>query len=202
MALSQIGEYIENADKISSIMEMIAGFLASDNPMMRYASCHAIGQISDDMQPEFQKKYGEPLLPALVRLLKDPIPRVVSHSAAALTNFLEGMDYKVIEPQLDELMELLVAHSATGISLVKESCLSTISTVAEVSLQAFSKYFDKTIQLLFSVFQTHQGKEYKQLKGQAIETLTIIASSVGAEIFKPAAEKLINLMIHIQNSQF
>lgn len=35
-------------------MMMIASFLKDENPMLRYASCHAIGQISDDMQPKFQ----------------------------------------------------------------------------------------------------------------------------------------------------
>jgi hypothetical protein len=54
MALSQIGEYIEDVDKISSVLVMIVGFLKHENPMMRYASCHSIGQISDDMQPRFQ----------------------------------------------------------------------------------------------------------------------------------------------------
>lgn len=32
--------------------------------------------------------------------------------------------------------------------------------------------------------------------------MTIIASSVGAELFKPAVEKLVNIMIHIQESKF
>ena len=63
MALSQIGQYIDEADKISSIMMMIASFLKDDNPMLRYASLHAIGQISDDMQPKFQERYGTELLP-------------------------------------------------------------------------------------------------------------------------------------------
>jgi hypothetical protein len=61
--------------------------------MLRYAACHAIGQISDDMNPKYQELYGATTYPKLVQLLKDPIPRVVSHSAAALTNFLEGMKY-------------------------------------------------------------------------------------------------------------
>ena len=40
------------------------------------------------------------------------------------------------------------------------------------------------------------------MKGQAIETLTIIASSVGADLFRPAANQLIQLMINLQSSQF
>lgn len=65
--------------------------MKDSNPMLRYSSCHAIGQISDDMQPKFQEVYGAIVLPELVNLLGDSVPRVVSHSAAALTNFLEGM---------------------------------------------------------------------------------------------------------------
>lgn len=66
----------------------------------------------------------------MVHLLKDPVPRVVSHSAAALTNFLEGLTYEQAQPHLTEMMELLVVHSNNGISLVKESCLGAISSVA------------------------------------------------------------------------
>lgn len=63
MALSQIGEYIEDVDKISSVLVMIMGFLKHENAMLRYAACHAVGQISDDMQPRFQEKYGDTVFP-------------------------------------------------------------------------------------------------------------------------------------------
>ena len=57
---------------------------------------------------------------------------------------------------------------------------------------------------MFSFFENekYKTKEYKQLKGQSIETLSIIASSVGGEMFKPVAQKLIDLMINMQQSQF
>jgi hypothetical protein len=58
--------------------------------------------------------------------------------------------------------------------------------------------------VLFAYYtdQRYNPREYKQLKGQAIETLTIIASSVGADMFRPAANQLIQLMINLQSSQF
>jgi hypothetical protein len=40
-------------------------------------------------------------LPELVNLLNDGVQRVVSHSAAALTNFLEGMKPEQIDPFLN-----------------------------------------------------------------------------------------------------
>lgn len=100
------------------------------------------------------------------------------------------------------MMELLVTHSNTGISLVKESCLGAISSVAEMCKEHFAKYLEVTVQLLFKIIETHTSKEYKQLRGQAIETMTIIAGSVGSTLFKPAVEKLVNIMIHMQESKF
>ena len=100
MALSQVGEYIDEPDKISSILQMIIGFMRDQNAMLRYASCHAIGQISDDMQPKFHEVYGNIVLPELINLLNDSVPRVVSHSAAALTKCLEGMKWEQIQGSL------------------------------------------------------------------------------------------------------
>lgn len=109
------------------------GFFKHENPMMRYAACHAIGQISDDMQPRFQQKYGNDIFPELIIILQsDPVPRVVSHSAAALTNFLEGMKIEQIEGQLELLTNLLLHHSLNGISLVQESALSALSSTVEI----------------------------------------------------------------------
>jgi hypothetical protein len=51
MALSQVGEYIEEASNIKAIVGILLGLMGDANPMIRYACCHAFGQISDDMQP-------------------------------------------------------------------------------------------------------------------------------------------------------
>lgn len=157
MALSQIGEYIEDVEKISSVLQMILGFLTNENPMMRYAACHAIGQISDDMQPRFQEKYGNDVFPILVQLLEaDPIPRVVSHSAAALTNFLEGMKFEQIASQFDRLVNLLLKHTVDGISLVQESALSAMSSTVEIAKEKFQPYLQRTLELLFAFYSNEK----------------------------------------------
>jgi hypothetical protein len=181
---------------------MILHYFTNENPKLRYAACHAIGQISDDLTVKFQELYGAQTYPKLVELLKDPVPRVVSHSAAALTNFLEGMKYEDSLANLNEMMDLLVFHSTNGISLVKESCLSAISSVAELCKENFKPFLEVTVQMLFKIIETHTRKEYKQLRGQAIETMTIVASSVGVELFRPALNQLVTIMIQVQQSSF
>lgn len=56
--------------------------------------------------------------------------------------------------------------------------------------------------LLFQVLNTHTGKAYRQLKGQTIEAITLIASAVKQEVFQPYLEQTINVLVSIQEGQF
>jgi hypothetical protein len=100
--------------------------------------------------------------------LKDPVNRVVSHSAAALTNFLEGIEYSKVEPTMDQLVSHLLLLATNGISIVKESALSALASAAELAGEAFVKYYDASVSVLFNILEVHTTKEYKQLKGQCI----------------------------------
>ena len=46
------------------------------------------GQLSDDMKPDFQLQYSHNLLPLIISMAQDSIPRVQAHAMACLTNFL------------------------------------------------------------------------------------------------------------------
>lgn len=51
MALSQVGEYIEEIDTVKPIMNMVLKYYNDKNPRIRHSVCHCVGQISDDMNP-------------------------------------------------------------------------------------------------------------------------------------------------------
>ncbi len=53
MALSQTGEYVEEIKNLAPVVATILKFGMDENCMIRYASCHAIGQIADDKKPQF-----------------------------------------------------------------------------------------------------------------------------------------------------
>jgi vesicle coat complex subunit len=111
MALSQIGEYIEDIVKISPMVPTVINHFKHENPKIRYAAIHCIGQLAEDMAPDFEENFHEEVLPALLERLSDPVPRVVSHSCAALTNFLENTDEEVavnfIEVLLPKLFQVV-----------------------------------------------------------------------------------------------
>jgi importin-5 len=48
------------------------------------------------MTEEFQDNFHESVLPAIIQMLDDPIPRVQAHACAALTNFFEGCSEEIV----------------------------------------------------------------------------------------------------------
>jgi len=69
MALSQVGEYIDDISIIQPIMEMVLALHDSPVSRIRHSVCHCIGQISDDMNPKFQEIYCERVLTVMAKLL-------------------------------------------------------------------------------------------------------------------------------------
>ncbi|CAD8204866.1 unnamed protein product [Paramecium octaurelia] len=201
LALSQVGEYIEEVAEVKPIIDLVSPMLSDSNPMIRYAVCHAIGQIADDMKPKFQENYLHLIVPQfLTRLQVEDVPRVTSHILAALTNFVEGTETG-IESYLQNLIQLTIQYLNNGISIVKENAMSALAATAESSKQQFLPYVNEIVPLLFQVFQNHQNKEYRQLKGQTIETITLIASAVGQASFQPFLAETVRILIQVQTSQ-
>ena len=85
------------------MVPIVVQHLQHPNPKIRYAALHCLGQISDDMTEDFQEKYGTDVLPALIKCLDDPIPRVSAHCASAITNFMDGASEELVLPYMGEL---------------------------------------------------------------------------------------------------
>jgi hypothetical protein len=54
---------------------------------------------------------------------------------------------------------------------------------------------------MINILSSHQSIEYKQLRGQVIEAITIICAAVGMDTFRPAAGDVIGILQQIQDSQ-
>lgn len=94
--------------------------MANNHPKIRYASIHLIGQYSDDLKPHFQERYYDVAVPLMINLLQDPIPRVVSHVFACITNFFEDFEevWKV-ETCLGQILPMVLHYLKNGNSWIK-----------------------------------------------------------------------------------
>ena len=200
MGLSQVGEYISDVQEMNHVVDFTLNFFKDENPKVRYAALHCIGQFSDDAKIIFQERYTEKVLPNLIKMFSDPISRVVSHVLAAMTNFLDGCTKGSVSNYITEVLEPCIGFLENGISLVKEGAMSTIATLAEATQKDFIPYWERTAQVVFQILKNSTDKKYKQIRGQAIECLVLIGQSVGKEEFKKGAHDIIERLVEIQKN--
>jgi len=152
------------------------------------------------MKEDFQSAFQDIVLPALIEMLSDSVPRVHSHACAALTNMLEEITEDVAIKYADNIipkLEQLIEH---GISITKENAITTYATVAESLKGKFVPYYERFLQFCAKFLTAFHEKCYKQFKGQLIEAITIASASVGVDAFRPHAPDIIRAMLAIQNA--
>ncbi|KAF9365094.1 hypothetical protein BGX34_011434 [Mortierella sp. NVP85] len=201
MALSAIAEgcaRIMEAE-LGKIIQMVLPFLRDPHPRVRYAACNAIGQMATDFAGVIQKNYHAMVLTNLIPVMDDaPFPRVRAHAAAALVNFCEAAEKRTLEPYLDAIFERLLSLLNTGTTYVQEQAITTIATVADSAEERFVKYYSSIMPLLMDVLRQATGREYRLLRGKAMECASLIALAVGKEVFAPHAQEFVKLLVQTQ----
>jgi importin-5 len=161
MALSQVGEYLDDIQKIAPMVPVIIQHLTHPNPKVRYAALHCIGQMADDMTEEFQENFHEQVLPALTQTLEDPIPRVQAHACAAMTNFFEGTEENIIVNYVGTIMPKLCTLIQVGISIIKENAVTALASLAEASKGQFVQFYDDCLGFLCHYLASFNEPQYK-----------------------------------------
>ena len=182
------------------MVPIVLRHLEHPNPKIRYAALHCIGQISDVMTEEFQETYGAEVLPALIKVLEDPVPRVSAHCCSAITNFMDGCSEELAFAHMTELSQKLGVHMRQGISIQKENSVTAFASSAVAIKEKFDPHFGETLQLLLACLNENPQPEYRQFRAQVIEAITLISSAVTYEVFKPQSDAIIRSMIMIQQS--
>lgn len=200
MALSQVGEYMENIADIEPILNTIKTHIDHENPRIRYACLHCLGQLSDDMSPDIEEKYHAQIIPMFMSRIDDPVPRVLSHSFAGLTNFLEHCPNDEVVKILEHLYARLIHHLQNGSSFVKENALAALSALSEGAGPAFAAYYPQTMNYMIEILRGYTKKEYKQIRGQSIECITIMSATMGKEHFAQFQDVVVEEMLKVQKN--
>uniref|UniRef100_T1J449 TOG domain-containing protein n=1 Tax=Strigamia maritima TaxID=126957 RepID=T1J449_STRMM len=212
MAISAVGEgcHKQMEALLDQIMEWVLSFLRDPHPRVRYAACNAIGQMSTDFAPTFEKKFHDKVIPSLLMLLGDETqPRVQAHAGAALVNFSEDCPKTILANYLDDIaMKLEGILSSkfqelvrTGNKLVLEQVVTTIASVADTAEEKFINYYDRFMPCLKYIIQNATMPEYRLLRGKTIECVSLIGLAVGREKFMTDASEVMELLLKSQTQQ-
>ena len=206
MAISAIGEgcHKQMEAMLEQVMSGVLNFLSDPHPRVRYAACNAIGQMSTDFAPTFEKKFHEQVVPGLLSLLDDvQNPRVQAHAGAALVNFSEDCPKNILTRYLDGIMAKLEAVLNSkfkelvekGNKLVLEQVVTTIASVADTCEKEFVAYYDRLMPCLKFIIQNANSEDLRMLRGKTIECVSLIGLAVGREKFITDAGEVMDMLL-------
>ncbi|KAF9815034.1 hypothetical protein SFRURICE_010592 [Spodoptera frugiperda] len=214
MAVSSAGEgcHKQMEQMLDQVVSAVLNYLTDPHPRVRYAACNAVGQMSTDFAPVFEKKFHDKVVPGLLMVLDDNAnPRVQAHAAAALVNFSEDCPKPILTQYLDPLMSKLEVILTTkfkelverGTKLVLEQIVTTIASVADTVEKDFVVYYDRLMPCLKYIIANATTDELKMLRGKTIECVSLIGLAVGEEKFTSDASEVMDLLLktHTEGEQ-
>ncbi|KPI93520.1 Importin-5 [Papilio xuthus] len=214
MAVSSAGEgcHKQMEQMLDQVVSAVLTYLTDPHPRVRYAACNAIGQMSTDFAPNFEKKFHSKVVPGLLLVLDDSEnPRVEAHAAAALVNFSEDCPKPILTQYLGPLMGKLEIILTTkfkelverGTKLVLEQIVTTIASVADTVESDFVQYYDRLMPCLKYIIANATTDELKTLRGKTIECVSLIGLAVGEEKFMADASEIMDLLLktHTEGEQ-
>ncbi|XP_062335752.1 importin-4 [Osmerus eperlanus] len=183
---------------LSSMLQTVCQSLSDSNQVVRSAGLFALGQFSEHLQPEVSK-YSAELMPLLLGYMSGLNQAKIGHVTKAfyaLENFLENLGEE-IQPYLPTLMDTMLSalNHADNLKL-KELAVSAIGAIANAAKELLVPYFLPVIDSLKG-FLTDTRDEMRSLQTQALDTLSVLARTVGQDVFSPLAAECVQLGLNL-----
>eukprot|EP00760_Papus_ankaliazontas_P028971 PhM_4_TR4089/c1_g1_i1/m.35181/K20222/IPO5, KPNB3, RANBP5; importin-5 len=199
VCIGQIAEGCHDAlfKNLNNIIPLLINKCSDAHPRVRYSSMASLAQMFTDFEGELSA-FHEDVVPVIIRLIEDPIPRIQAIAAATVCNFTSSAHdiEKYAGPLLRATYELL--HKTQYI-FVKEQCLAAISSVAENSGEFFGEFYDTLTPVLRSVLDLPDREENRTMKYRALEAITLMAVAVGRHRFEKDAAGVCSYLAHQQS---
>ncbi|XP_011501436.1 PREDICTED: importin-4-like [Ceratosolen solmsi marchali] len=195
-------EYIRNK-YLETFLKCICEGITNSAPVVRNAALFALGQFSEHLQPEISR-YADELLPILFQYLSQISAQIrlekidlasVDRMFYALEIFAENLNEGLL-PYLPTLMIILFDILLDNNSPVHicELTLSAIGAAANASKEHMLPYFKQIVDILLRyLIVEKQTIENMCLLIQAVDTLGVLARTIGEENFAPLAMKSLEI---------
>lgn len=186
---------------LPSVLRTVCQCLSDSSEVVRSAALFALGQFSEYLQPDISK-YCEELMPLLLGYLSSVNQAKTVHLTKAfyaLENFMENLGSD-IEPYLPTLMESMLSSLNNAESLkLKELAVSGIGAIANAAKELLVPYFTPIIESLKG-FLTAASDEMRSLQTQSLDTLSVLARTVGKDAFSPLAAECVRLGLNLTDN--
>ena len=205
ITIAEIADYLKNIDSIKDLIAMIISDLFNKNIKVQYASLYCIAELSDHLNPQFQNKYHQDIIPNTIKLLCDSkCLRVQLEVCDALTMFVEHLTdddaAKYLQSSLDVLFNLFIKSEEECPPALKEGILDTVKEFMNASEEEFKKYSEKCLQILLQYLSNILTKNINRtLVGPLLEIVSMIGP-LCPELFKNYLITIVDTLIQINQN--
>ncbi|KAI8871629.1 ARM repeat-containing protein [Ramicandelaber brevisporus] len=183
--------------EIDTVAQLIAGGLSDQSPRVRSAACRSLGIISVEVGSELAVKHHSLLLPPLLHQLqitstehgqtKQASSLLVARACSALSHLLDVMDSASISQYAPSIFDGLCAvlQHAKVSSVVKTTAVTALGGAAKSCSEGVLSNYLAGIMHVMSTLITLPSETDSDLRGTALSATASIASSAGADAFRP-----------------
>ncbi|KAL4657117.1 importin-4-like isoform X1 [Arapaima gigas] len=186
---------------LPSMLHTLCHSLSDKSQIVRSAGLVALGQFSEHLQPHVSF-YCADLLPLLLGYMSTLNQTKIVHVTKAffaLENFMENLGAE-IEPYLPTLVEtMLDTLSSTENLKIKRLVVSSLGAIASAAKQLFAPHFMRVIERVKN-FLTDTRDEVKFLQMQSLDSLAVMARTVGKDTFRPIVAECVQLGLNIMSA--
>uniref|UniRef100_M4B6S4 Importin N-terminal domain-containing protein n=1 Tax=Hyaloperonospora arabidopsidis (strain Emoy2) TaxID=559515 RepID=M4B6S4_HYAAE len=150
---------------------------------VREASCFALGQFAEFLQPTITDHFAD-ILPIGLTLLDNASKVIKATALYVLDEITQSMESDQVLPYLEILMTKLVDVLRTGSPQLQKMALDAVGSIAIGAKDAFLPYFASVAELI-QPFSAITDPKFFFLRGAAIECLGYLATALGKEPFRP-----------------
>ncbi|CAO3697035.1 unnamed protein product [Umbelopsis ramanniana] len=178
----------------NDLLAIVCHGLKDPEIIVRRAACMALGCLAEELDQEVAENHST-LLPLVFNLMNDSNPEITKHSCNALDAILEGLGDDVVQylPMLmEKLLQLLDNAPQTE---TKATVTAAIGSAAHAAGESFQPYFPQVMPRLRHLMTLKASNDEQLLRGVATDSAGAVAEAVGAQMFTPYIQDVMQLAI-------
>jgi hypothetical protein len=180
--------------RFNELLTIVCAGLQDPEIIVRRAACMALGCLAEELDQEVAENHST-LLPLVFNLMNDTNPEVTKHACNALDAILEGLGDDVVQylPMLmEKLLQLLDNAPQTE---TKATVTAALGSAAHAAGEAFQPYFPQVMPRLRHLMTLKASNDEQLLRGVATDSAGAVAEAVGAQMFSPYIQDVMQLAI-------
>ena len=174
-------------NNIEMAFNLIFSLTKNENPKVRFAAINCINKLSENYNPDFQKKYINQILGLIFEIFpNETILRIQCEMIETLTSFIQFTTSENLIPYISHLLDILFGLFIKDIPLIlRKSVIECILVIFSTIEEKSEPYAKKSFEMILRYFaELYKTKSNKFLFGGLIECLTTIGPYTKEDYYK------------------